>query len=217
MQQESDKKKIGTFTKSSMIGIAILFDLISVIPVINIISGFIAGLIFFIWFYTVGVSFWDGKTIASNLIRLCLYLASLVVELTSFISAIPMLTITVIIVIWMHNNATIKTLVDLTVGNTEERAKAIKNITNRTQQISNQKTNIIKEKIALESLLSNQKTQTLNDIIPIRTEQPQTPSYAKKPNKGNLPLPQQRRQPPDINPTAHYGDETGEQESQKAA
>ncbi len=51
------KHKIGIFSAMIMICTALVFDLLSIIPFINIIVDIIAWTIFLLWFYLSGVSF----------------------------------------------------------------------------------------------------------------------------------------------------------------
>ena len=77
-----------------MMGIAILFDLISFIPIVNIFSGFIAWSIFYAIFYFKGISFTKNKQILATSI------VAFVIGVIPGVSALPELTVAVALQIW---------------------------------------------------------------------------------------------------------------------
>lgn len=54
---EKVKHKIGMFSSIAMIVVALFFDLLSLIPFLNIIIALVAWCIFFLWFFLMGTSF----------------------------------------------------------------------------------------------------------------------------------------------------------------
>jgi hypothetical protein len=93
----SNKRKpqrIGIVSIIFLIITAIIFDLISLIPFVNIVSGLIAYAVFGIWFYILGVGFMNPKRFATAAV-------SAVIGFIPFLSMLPELTIAVIVVILM--------------------------------------------------------------------------------------------------------------------
>lgn len=88
------KSRINNFSAGSLILVALLLDLVSLIPVVNIVSSFLAILIFGVWFYILGVGFINPKRFATAII-------ALVVEMVPVISWLPGLTAAVIATVIM--------------------------------------------------------------------------------------------------------------------
>jgi hypothetical protein len=85
-------ERISNFTAGLMVIVALLFDLVGIIPLVNILSQFTALLIFGLWFFFLGVGFINPQRFAAALI-------STVIELIPFVSILPGLTVAVIICI----------------------------------------------------------------------------------------------------------------------
>lgn len=91
------KKRIDNITAAAMITIAIIFDLFSLIPIVNIITTIAAWFIFITWFYMKGVGFINPKRFATAA-------TSIIVELIPFLSMLPGLTLAIIVTIFMLRN-----------------------------------------------------------------------------------------------------------------
>ncbi len=96
MEKESNNK-IETVTASAMVTMAIIFDFISSIPIINIVSDIIAWLIFTTWFYFLGAGLLNPKKFATISV-------SFLAELIPFVSMLPLTTVGVCILIFMQNH-----------------------------------------------------------------------------------------------------------------
>lgn len=91
---EGKPQRIDNITAGLMITVAVVFDLISLIPVVNIISAVAATLIFGLWFLLLGIGFANPKRIAT-------WATGLLVEAIPFLSILPGLTIAVAVTIFM--------------------------------------------------------------------------------------------------------------------
>ncbi|MCR4274631.1 MAG: hypothetical protein NUW02_01090 [Candidatus Campbellbacteria bacterium] len=92
-QENKKPKRIDSTTRYLLIGTAIIFDLISIIPVVGqflAIGG--AGITFYIWFKTLGVSFISPKRIVTTAVE---YIG----EAIPVVSALPLITTGTIIMI----------------------------------------------------------------------------------------------------------------------
>lgn len=87
----SESKKISPVNFGFMLLFAICFDILTIIPFINIIVNFIALICFTIWFYFSGVSFSKNKAIVGR------SAVTFLIELIPFISIIPTWTANIII------------------------------------------------------------------------------------------------------------------------
>ena len=85
---EMRPQRIDNITAGLMIAVAVVLDLISLIPFVNLISGLAATLIFGLWFFFRGVGFVNPRRIAT-------WAAGLIVEAIPFLSILPGLTIAV--------------------------------------------------------------------------------------------------------------------------
>lgn len=83
---EKVKHKIGMFSSIAMIVVALFFDLLSLIPFLNIVVAFVAWCIFFLWFFLVGASFNNHPE------TLAIAGGCFVFGLIPFFSAIPEIT-----------------------------------------------------------------------------------------------------------------------------
>lgn len=90
------EKKIGLLNAGAMTVVAVLFDILSFIPYLNILTGILAWTIFTIWFFILGFGF-------INIRRFGIMLASLATEVTPFASMLPTLTVGVVAMILMIN------------------------------------------------------------------------------------------------------------------
>lgn len=83
------KSRIGQIEGYAMIAVAFVFDLISIIPFLNIVSEILAAIVFGIWFITNGVppkiSYKVGATAVGSAIIGFIPLLSILPEMTSFI------------------------------------------------------------------------------------------------------------------------------------
>ncbi len=191
-------RKIGIITISSMIALALLFDAMSIIPIINLVSGFLAWLVFATWFYLLGLGLANPQRMATMGI-------SFLAEMIPFISMLPTITFGVVIIIALNNHPVAANIVSQKLPSNKNKN------TNSAQQA--QPTTLSQKSFQASSQreetppLPEKKSPTLADIVPIRTVQPQDPGYAKLPDETGMTLPQRRRLPPDINPAAPYGEE----------
>ncbi len=80
-----------------MLLIAAVFDLISLIPIVNMISSIIAWLIFSTWFYFLGAGLLNPKKFATVSV-------SFLAELIPFISMLPLTTLGVGVLIFLQNH-----------------------------------------------------------------------------------------------------------------
>lgn len=209
---EKQTPKIGAVTTASMIFLALIFDAISLIPFVNLTSAFVAWLIFGTWFYLLGLGFANPRRIAT-------IGTSFLIEFIPIISMIPSITFGVWFIIFSHNHPVLKQI------NKKPSLAGAKKI-NQLKQMRHG-SNLVKEntqpRVEGNNILNynNQpkKTEAENiiELAQTKTVPPTKPDYAKKPNEAGLPIPQQRRLPPDINPTGNYGNEEGDQEVRKAA
>jgi hypothetical protein len=85
-------QRISNLNAGLMVIVALLFDLVGVVPVLNIVTEFIALLIFGLWFFFLGVGFMNPRRFATVLI-------ATVIELIPIVSILPGLTVAVIITI----------------------------------------------------------------------------------------------------------------------
>jgi hypothetical protein len=88
-EEEPQKTKLDWLTIALLVTIALLFDLLSVVPFLNIITNFIA------WF-TLGALFWF-LGIGFNFRKLIAPVISFVIEFIPLVSLIPSITLAVII------------------------------------------------------------------------------------------------------------------------
>lgn len=87
-------QRINNFQGASLILVAIILDLLSLIPVVNILVSGLAVLIFGVWFYMLGVGFINPRRFAAAAM-------SFLVEIIPFISWLPGITVAVITTIIM--------------------------------------------------------------------------------------------------------------------
>lgn len=92
-----ESKKFSTIGIMVMLCIAIIFDIISIIPLLNVFSGIIAWSIFYTIFYFKGISFTKNKQIVAT------SAVAFVIGLIPGISAVPELTVAVALQIWGIN------------------------------------------------------------------------------------------------------------------
>lgn len=89
---DQPKSKIDNTTASLMIGTALFFDVLSVIPIVNFFSSFFAFMTFSVWFMIKGVGLINPKKLATPVI-------SVIIELIPAVSAIPSITLTILVTI----------------------------------------------------------------------------------------------------------------------
>jgi len=92
--EPTKRQRINSVAIIFMVAIAIIFDLISLIPFVNIVSELIAYAIFGLWFYLLGVGFMNPK-------RFAVAAVSAIIGFIPFLSMLPELTVAVIVVILM--------------------------------------------------------------------------------------------------------------------
>ncbi len=80
------KHSIGIFSSIAMICAALVFDLVSIIPFVNIIVDIIAWIFFMMWFYLQGVSFSKNPHI------LGIAAGSFIIGAIPFLSILPEIT-----------------------------------------------------------------------------------------------------------------------------
>lgn len=192
-------RKIGVVTTTSIIALAILFDVISLIPIINIFSGLTAWLIFSTWFYLLGFGLFNSRRIATTGL-------SLLAEIIPFISSLPTITTGVVYIIFTINHPLINTATKKLDSSFLKR-RSIPDHKSSSNYPNNSRVKFSEQSDTSRTQTLKTKDLGLNDLIPIRTVQPQNPGYAKLPDQTNVSLPQRRRLPPDINPAAPYGEE----------
>ncbi len=93
-KKDKQKERITTTTAMLMVGLAIFFDILSIIPVVNWFTAIAAWLCFFIWFAVLEVRFMTIKRALPAII-------SFIVELVPILSIIPGLTLGIIVIIIM--------------------------------------------------------------------------------------------------------------------
>jgi hypothetical protein len=87
-------QRINSLNAGLLILAAIIFDLLSIIPLINVITAFVAWLIFGVWFYLLGVGFMNPKRFATIAV-------SLIIGVIPVLSVLPELTVAIIAIIIM--------------------------------------------------------------------------------------------------------------------
>lgn len=87
-------RRINSLNAGLLIFVAIIFDLLSIIPFLNVITSFVAWLIFLVWFYILGVGFINPKRFATIAI-------SFIIGVIPILSILPELTIAIIATIIM--------------------------------------------------------------------------------------------------------------------
>ena len=92
--EPAKRQRINSVTTIFMVTTAIIFDLISLIPIVNIVSELVAYVVFGVWFYLLGVGFMNPKRFATAAV-------SAVIGFIPFVSMLPELTIAVVVVIFM--------------------------------------------------------------------------------------------------------------------
>lgn len=92
---EEPAHQVATIWKVLMIGLAVVFDLVSLFPGVNEGTVLISNMIFIPWFFLLGMNF-TGKRIAS------LGVAG-IAEIIPFISIFPMITINVVFCLYSSN------------------------------------------------------------------------------------------------------------------
>ena len=104
MDDNKKPKKIDIITASVMVVIALAFDLLSLIPIVSILTGFTAWLIFLVWFYLLGFDPFEKR-------RLGVAMSSFVLEIFPIISILPLITAGLITNIIMINKEVSKRVV----------------------------------------------------------------------------------------------------------
>jgi len=89
---DQSNSKIDNTTASLMVATAVFFDVLSIVPVLNWFSTFFAFMTFGVWFMIKGVGLISPKKIAAPII-------SVIIELIPAISAIPSITLMIIVTI----------------------------------------------------------------------------------------------------------------------
>lgn len=87
-------QRISNFQGACLIVVALFFDLLSLIPVVNVLVSGLAVLLFGVWFYMLGVGFINPRRFVTAAIT---YL----METIPFISWLPSLTVAVTAIILM--------------------------------------------------------------------------------------------------------------------
>jgi len=90
--EEKHKKRIGNLTFGLMVALAIILDIISIIPGANIIVDIVAALVFGLWFMLRGVGFVNPRRFSVGII-------AIIIELVPFLSILPGITAGVVITI----------------------------------------------------------------------------------------------------------------------
>ena len=94
MENEPRPQRINNITAGFMIAVAIVFDLISIIPFINILVDIVAWLVFGFWFALLGVGFINPR-------RFAVMATSFIVGAIPVVSTLPELTVAIIVTILM--------------------------------------------------------------------------------------------------------------------
>jgi len=88
--EKSHKIRIKTWVFIAMLAVSIVADLISLIPAANDAVAIVAGVVFGLWWWFLGLGF-------LNLKKVITYVVSIVAEFIPFVSILPMITVAVIV------------------------------------------------------------------------------------------------------------------------
>ena len=94
MAEAAHPQRIDNVTAGLMITVAVIFDILSLIPLLNILVDIIAWLIFGLWFTLRGISFLNPRRFAT-------FAVSFIVGLIPILSILPELTLAIIATILM--------------------------------------------------------------------------------------------------------------------
>lgn len=174
-----------------MLLVASFFDLISLIPFVNIISSVIAWMIFTVWFYFLGAGLLNTKKLATVSL-------SFLAELIPFVSMLPLITTGVFILIFMQNNPVL--------GKLAHKGLDIKkqSLNKKIQGFESNKSQLLPsdtKKIEGGKQITNSNKQSLE------TKTETTPSPTTTTDKRLENQIPQRRFIRDIDPPAPYGEE----------
>jgi hypothetical protein len=89
MDEEQKPQRISNVMAALMIALAVVFDLLSLIPLVNILVDFIAWVTFGLWLLFLGVGFMNAR-------RLATMLTSVTIEAIPFLSFLPGITVAII-------------------------------------------------------------------------------------------------------------------------
>ncbi len=88
--------KISGLNAIGLVIVSLFFDILSFVPLLNIITGLIGWFIFSLWFFLLGFGLLEGR-------RLVTMMSSMIIEVVPFLSWLPTMTIGVIALILMVN------------------------------------------------------------------------------------------------------------------
>ncbi len=94
MDEDKPQSRIDNITAGFMIAVAIIFDLLSLIPFVNIVVDVAAVLLYGIWFAIKGVGFINPRRFATMMV-------TVIIEAIPAISFLPGFTIAIIVTILM--------------------------------------------------------------------------------------------------------------------
>ncbi len=88
--------KINGLSAIGLTVVALVFDILSLVPLLNIITGLVGWFIFSLWFFLLGFGLLEGR-------RLVTIMSSMIIEVVPLLSWLPTMTIGVIALILMVN------------------------------------------------------------------------------------------------------------------